>query len=108
MTKPIEYALEIYKPRELRAIPAQDECRHYHSNQPFPSIHAGELLNAWVWRFPNDSMDDMKRMTGGRTIEPMEPLAVVESVMHEILENDEGYKYRVIIFTKLYAPPKKK
>ena len=101
--KTIRYALEIYKPEELQAIPGTDECRHYHSDQPFPALNVGDLLTANAWRFPNDDDDAFKRAMGGRIPEPLEPIAVVESVMHSIIDGVDDTSYTVIVQTKRYT-----
>lgn len=102
--KRIDYALEIYKPVELQRIPATDECRHYHSDTPFPAIHAGDHLNAWVWKFQDQTMESLQRAMGGREPEPMVPVAVVESVLHDISESEDHLWYRIIVYTKLHTP----
>jgi hypothetical protein len=102
--KPIEYALEIYKPQELQHLPAADECRHYHALTPFPAIHVGDHVNAWMWKFINDSYQDQVKAMGGRQVKPMIPVAVVTSVMHELIDTDESYKSRVVVFTRLFDP----
>jgi hypothetical protein len=100
--KAIRYALEIYKPEELQAIPGTDECRHYHSDHPFPAMNVGDLLTANAWRFPKDDNEAFKRAMGGRTPEALEPIAVVESVTHSIIDGIDDTSYTVIVQTKLY------
>jgi hypothetical protein len=104
-TKPIEYILEIYKPIELQELPAADECRVYHAATPFPAIHAGDLVTPWMWKFPDQSHESLKRAMGGREPSMMEPVAVVESVLHNLVDDGERIRYRLIVETKLYEPP---
>lgn len=102
-TKPIEYTLEIYKPIELQGFPA-DECRYYRSSTPFPAVNVGDQVTAWIWKFPKQSIESLQKAMGGRTIEPLEPVAVVESVLHDVRESVDVIRCRIIIQTTLYRP----
>jgi hypothetical protein len=105
----IEYSLEIYKPQELMNIPGADECRYWHSLQPFAPVHVGDHISPVTWQFPSMNWDDLIVKMGGRKdIDPTWGIAVVESVVHNIREvlDDKAQptgavRHTVIVRTKM-------
>lgn len=104
----MEYSLEIYKPRELQELPAADECRYWHSQQPFAPIHVGDEISPVTWQFTSMSWNDLVRAMGGRDIHPTVGIAVVERVVHivhEVLDDKAqptgAVRHTVVVYTKL-------